>query len=88
MAYGIILSPAARRDLQRVPPRIVRAIVEFMYGDLSKNPRRVGKALRRELAGYHSAHRGPYRVIYSINDETAVVEVLRIDHRADVYKPR
>lgn len=84
----MIFSPAARRDMQRVPPRIVPAIVEFVYGDLSKNPRRVGKPLERELAGFYSARRGPYRILYSIDDGRIVVEVLRVDHRSDVYQPR
>ena len=88
MAYEVIFSPAARRDMQHVPPRIVPAIVEFVYGDLSKNPRRVGKPLERELAGFYSARRGPYRILYSIDDGHIVVEVLRVDHRSDVYKPR
>jgi mRNA-degrading endonuclease RelE of RelBE toxin-antitoxin system len=37
------------------------------------------------LAGYHSARRGTYRVIYRIDDRTGTVHVVRIDHRADVY---
>lgn len=35
MEYEVIFSPTARRDLQSVPPRILRAIIEFVYGDLS-----------------------------------------------------
>ncbi|WP_372434419.1 type II toxin-antitoxin system RelE family toxin [Arthrobacter cavernae] len=83
-----MFSPGARRDMQRVPPRIVPAIIEFVYGELSRNPQRVGKPLERELTGYFSARRGPYRVLYSIDDEKIVVELLRVDHRADVYRPR
>ncbi|MFH5879000.1 type II toxin-antitoxin system RelE/ParE family toxin [Arthrobacter sp. NA-172] len=88
MAYEVVFSPGARRDMQRIPPRIVPAIVEFVYGDLARNPQRVGKPLERELAGYHSARRGPYRVLYAIDEGKIVVEVLRVDHRADVYRPR
>ncbi len=88
MAYEVIFPPTARRDLQRISPRILQAIVEFAYGDLARNPHRVGKQLERDLAGYYSARRGPYRVIYSIDDDRVIVELLRIDHRADVYRPR
>ncbi len=42
---------------------------------------------RRELSVLWSARRGSYRVIYEIDDETPRVVVLRIDHRADVYRP-
>ncbi|MGH3570718.1 MAG: type II toxin-antitoxin system RelE family toxin, partial [Pseudonocardiaceae bacterium] len=44
--------------------------------------------LKRDLAGYHTARRGDYRVIYRIDDVARVVQVLRIEHRGDVYRPR
>ncbi|HEV7167449.1 MAG TPA: type II toxin-antitoxin system RelE/ParE family toxin [Micrococcaceae bacterium] len=43
--------------------------------------------MERELAGFYSARRGPYRVFYSIDDVQIIVQLLRIDHRADVYRP-
>ncbi len=57
----------------------------LLAGVLLDNPQRVGKPLSRELAGYHSARRGAYRVVYRIDEATRVVHVVRIDHRADVY---
>lgn len=84
------MTATARRDLQRIPPRIVPAIIEFAFGDLASAPRRVGKPLQRELEGLFSARRGPYRLLYSIHDDTNRLEnrfeILRIDHRSDVYR--
>jgi mRNA interferase RelE/StbE len=71
-----------------VPPRLVAAIVEFLYGDLADNPQRVGKPLARDLEGLHSARRGPYRVLYEIQDDELVVLVIRVEPRADVYRSR
>jgi mRNA-degrading endonuclease RelE of RelBE toxin-antitoxin system len=34
------------------------------------------------------ARRGPYRIVYDIDDDRRAVRVLRIDHRADIYRPR
>jgi mRNA-degrading endonuclease RelE of RelBE toxin-antitoxin system len=48
----------------------------------------VGKPLGRELAGHFSARRGVYRVIYRPPDEDEVIHVVRIEHRADVYRRR
>ena len=59
---------------------------EFSYGPLASNPSRVGRPLRFELEGMHSAHRGDYRVGYRIDDRRRRVQVLAIDHRADVYR--
>lgn len=87
MSYAVVFSLTAIRDMDRIPPRIVPAIVEFAYGDLAGNPRRVGKPLSRELEGRFSARRGPYRLIYTIDEDAQTVGVLRVDHRADVYRP-
>lgn len=84
--YRVVLAPSARRALEHdLPEAVAAAVVEFLYGPLAENPRRVGKALRFELEGRWSARRGQYRVIYGIDDDRVVVEVLRISHRADAY---
>ncbi len=69
-----------------VPERVIPAIVEFVYGDLAAFPRRVGKPLERELAGSYSARRGSYRILYDIDDDKNQVSILRVAHRADVYR--
>jgi len=67
---------------------VAAAIVEFMLGALVDAPRRVGHPLQRELAGLWAARRRPYRVVYEIEDDPPAVRVVRIDHRADVYRNR
>jgi mRNA-degrading endonuclease RelE of RelBE toxin-antitoxin system len=85
-AYSVRFTASARRDLERLPPRILSAVIEFAFGDLAREPHRVGKPLCRELAGQFSARRGPYRLLYRIDDTQLIVWVLRVDHRADVYR--
>ncbi|WP_344449412.1 type II toxin-antitoxin system RelE/ParE family toxin [Actinocorallia aurantiaca] len=92
-AYTLSLAPSARRALVEGPPKglpfeVAAAVTEFLTGPLLENPHRVGKPLARELDGYHSARRGPYRVVYRIDEKAGVVHVVRLDHRADVYRPR
>ncbi len=86
MSHALRLSPSARRSLERdLPEAVAAAVWEFITGDLLANPHRVGKALRFDLAGLHSARRGMYRVLYRILDDEVVVEVIKISHRADAY---
>ena len=85
--YGLLATPPAQRALDRLPERVAAAIAELLTGDLLTAPRRVGKPLRRELAGIWSARRGSYRVLYEIDEGKQRVVVLRIDHRADIYRP-
>lgn len=62
------------------------ACVEFIFGPLADNPQRVGKPLRGELGGLHSARRGDYRVIYGILQDVRTVEIVHIDRRSRVYR--
>lgn len=87
-SYRIEVAGEARRGLHRLPGRIAAAIVEFLTGPLAANPARVSKPLAHELTGYRSARRGDYRVLIRIDEDTHTVLVVRIDHRADVYRPR
>ena len=86
--YRLVLAATAERSLARLPEGVAAAVVEFMLGALADAPRRVGHPLQRELAGLWAARRGPYRVVYEIEDDPPAVRVVRIDHRADVYRPR
>ena len=86
-SYQLKLAASVERTLARLPEFAAAAIVEFMTGPLLENPQRVGKLLRLDLKGYHAARRGPYRVVYRIEGDLTV-SVVRIDHRADVYRPR
>ncbi len=59
-----------------------------MLGPLLENPQRVGKPLRGDLTGLHSAQVGTYRVVSEIDDDDLTIRVIYIDHRADIYRPR
>jgi mRNA interferase RelE/StbE len=84
--FEIRWASPAKRALRRLPEKVAAAAVEFIYGRLAANPGRVGRPLRFELEGRHSAHRGDYRVVYRIDERRRRVDVLAIDHRADVYR--
>ena len=77
MGYTVRFTATARRDLHKLPPRVLSAVIEFAFGDLAREPRRVGKPLRRELTGLYSARRGPYRLLYRIASRTRRFESCR-----------
>ena len=87
-AYELVVArPAARTIAEQLPESVSAAVIEFITGALIENPQRVGRALRNELEGIHSARRGTYRVLYRIDEDAREVTVLRIDHRSDAYRP-
>ena len=69
-AYELVLAPPAVRAIRSgLPKAVAAAAIEFLTGALVENPHRVGKPLRGELAGIHSARRGTYRVLYRIKEK-------------------
>lgn len=83
---AIAWTPTSRRALTRLPEKVAAAAIEFIYGPLATNPRRVGKPLRFELEGLHSARRGDFRIFYRVGEQ--VVTVVAVEHRADAYRRR
>ena len=86
--YAVAWTASAQRALTRLPEKVATAVIEFLYGSLAANPQRVGKPLKLDLEGLHSAHRGDYRIIYRIDDASRRVDVIAIEHRADAYRRR
>jgi mRNA interferase RelE/StbE len=86
--FAVAWTAPARRALARLPEKVATATVECLYGSLAADPRRVGKPLKLGLDGLHSARRGDYRVIYRIDDQHHRVDVVAIEHRSDIYRPR
>lgn len=85
--YTIRYAPRARRDLRKLPEKIATACVEFVSTALADNPHRVGKTPYVILAGYYSARRADSRIIYRIDDDKMLIEVVAIARRADSYRP-
>ena len=82
----MVTRTAARQLAERLPESAATACVEFLFGPLAVDPRRVGTPLRAPFTGQWRARRGEYRVRYRIDDASSVVYVLDIDHRRDAYR--
>jgi mRNA-degrading endonuclease RelE of RelBE toxin-antitoxin system len=85
--FELRVAASAARALERLPGPVAAAVVEFITGPLIEEPKRVGKPLTRQLSGYWAARRGAYRIVYAVDDDEKLVLIVRIEHRADVYRP-
>ena len=85
--YDVKLATSVSRAIsETLPESVAWAALGLINGPLLANPYRVGAPLEDELAGKYGARIGPeYRLVYRIDDEQRIVEVLRIGRRADVY---
>jgi mRNA interferase RelE/StbE len=81
-----VMAPA-RREFDRLPISVAAAVLETLDA-IAENPKRLGKPLMLEHEGRYSARRGPYRIIYELDEEAHLVRVIAIGHRHDVYRRR
>jgi mRNA interferase RelE/StbE len=82
--WTVKLSKQAVNFMKGLPDKNLHQI-ENGLSELSSDPK-TGKPLKGELKGYWSFRVGIYRIIYLIKFHEIVVEVLRIQHRRDVYE--
>jgi mRNA-degrading endonuclease RelE of RelBE toxin-antitoxin system len=87
--YDVVVAPSAARAIsERLPEAVAAAVIDFITGPLLDNPQRLGRELKGDLAGLHSARRGTFRILYRIDDAHRTVSVQRIEHRGNAYRPR
>ena len=84
-SYAILFARSARKELERLPAREVGRIFAKIE-DLASEPRPEGY---RKLAGPGATWRirvGVYRVLYAVDDDARVVDIIAVRHRRDAYR--
>lgn len=82
--YKINLKKSALKELHKLPNKEVIRI-SILIANLAIDPRPNGC---KKLKGYKNLWRvrsGNYRLIYSIEDEILVIEILEVVNRKDAY---
>ena len=84
-SYKIVWKRSAERELRRLPPAAIARVLDAVEG-LRENPK---PRLARKLIGVERTYRlrvGDFRVVYAMETERLVVEVVRVRHRRDAYR--
>ena len=84
MNYAITIKPSARKELLALPDTVVKRLDRAIL-KLSQDARPRGS---NKLKGFdlYRIRVGDYRVLYQIDDESHIVQVVSIGHRRDVYR--
>jgi mRNA interferase RelE/StbE len=83
-SYSLRIKRSAEKELRRIPKANLRRIVERMQR-LAVEPRPPGCEKLFEENIYR-VRQGDYRILYSVDDEKRVIEVIKIGHRREVYR--
>ena len=76
--YKVVIKPSASKEIGAAGQKKGR--------QLGENPRPLGC---EKLSGHLDRYRvreGNYRILYSIDDEKLLVDVVKVGHRKDVYR--
>jgi mRNA interferase RelE/StbE len=83
--YQVVFEKKYVKDLKHIHPSYHQAIKEAVLS-LGKNPRPDGYIKLKGSDNLFRIRIGPYRVIYTIQDDKLIVLVLEIGDRKDIYK--
>jgi len=84
--YSLSIKPSAAKELQSISDKATLTRLIEKVKSLATQPHPSGS---EKLAGRPNLYRvrqGNYRVIYSVDDEARVIDVVKVGHRKDVYR--
>jgi mRNA interferase RelE/StbE len=84
-SYRIEWKSSALKEIRKLPHDALSRIIDAVEG-LKENPFPHGS---QKLAAGQASYRirvGDYRVIYAVEAELLVIEIVKVGHRKDVYK--
>lgn len=84
--FELRVRPSVAKDLRGIPRPDVLRILARLEG-LREEPRGPG-CEKLSGAELYRVRQGVYRIVYAIHDAAIVVEVIRVGHRAEVYRAR
>ena len=84
-SYSILIKPSAIKELEDIPTKKDRGRIVTRIRSLTDDPRPRGceKLSARERFRVRQER---YRIVYEVDDKNAVVTVVKIGHRKDVYR--
>lgn len=85
MAYRIELKKSAAKEIRAIARKKDRQRVVERIAALANDPRPPGctKLSGREA---YRVRQGAYRIVYTVEDDALVVEVVKVGHRREAYR--
>ena len=82
--YTVVLTKTAQKQLDKLPDQIANTLLEAIE-KLADEPRPDGCKKLKGRSGYR-IRKGDYRIIYEVEDDVLIVEVIAIGHRRNIYE--
>jgi mRNA interferase RelE/StbE len=81
----LLIKPSAVKDIEAIPLKRDRQRVVERISKLAEDPCPFGS---EKISGQdkYRVRQGRYRILYSIEDQDLLVQVVKVGHRKDVYR--
>ena len=84
--YKVVIKPSASKEIDAVGQKKDRQRIVLRIQSLGENPRPFGCEKLSGHLDWYRVREGSYRILYSIDDEKLLVDVVKVGHRKDVYR--
>ena len=84
--YKLTIKPSAAKELQAITDKATLSRLIERIKSLSAQPRPSGSEKLAGRSNHYRVRQGNYRVIYSVDDQSRVVDIVKVGHRRDVYR--
>jgi len=83
--YRLLIKPSAVKEIEAIPLKRDRQRVVERISKLAEDPRPSGS---EKISGQdkYRVRQGRYRILYAIEDQDLLVQVVKVGHRKDVYR--
>lgn len=81
--FELRISKRAEKQIKKLKKEYQVEVIEAL-AEIKENPL-IGKALDRDLTSRFSYRFGAYRIIYKVNQQDELVEILSAGHRKIIY---
>ena len=81
----LLIKPSAVKDIEAIPLKRDRQRVVERISQLAENPRPFGV---EKVSGQdkYRVRQGRYRILYAIEDQDLIVQIVKVAQRKDVYR--
>ena len=83
-SYSLCFNTSVKKELRQISKPYLQKILDKIYS-LQKDPRPFGVKMLRGEDRYYRIRLGDYRIVYDIDDLVAVVTIVAVGHRREVY---
>ena len=83
--YRLLIKPSAVKEIEAIPLKRDRRRVVERISKLAEDPRPFGS---EKISGQdkYRVRQGRYRILYAIEDQDLLVQIVKVGHRKDVYR--